>query len=208
MNIHVTLVVVVLSFVRCDRPCSREDSRLIRDYFTQVTSSISRERPHSSLRLDRDSNLWTQSGVRPFGVHLLRWSRSFLSAGTAQDPTGRGSLVVSILQSDLHLGISSRFSFESWTQRNSPSRKCCPLLISLFRYLLFFKNDQSVCLADYCSIFRCDVLRRSKRSSHLHRQRMKQILNEQQLTLLRTRCAVRELNDLEEESFFPVIACF
>ncbi|CAF5218376.1 unnamed protein product, partial [Rotaria magnacalcarata] len=61
------------------------------------------------------------------------------------------------------------------------------------------QDEQSACLADYCSIFRCDVLKRSKtpfqsfdpftRNSGDTKRKSKKVLNEQQLTILRSRCA-------------------
>ncbi|CAF4532306.1 unnamed protein product, partial [Rotaria sp. Silwood2] len=60
-------------------------------------------------------------------------------------------------------------------------------------------DEQSVCLSDYCSIFRCDVLKGPKKSfqsiniftrnSDVTKRKSKKIINEQQLTILRSRCA-------------------
>ena len=59
---------------------------------------------------------------------------------------------------------------------------------------LFYQDDRAVCLADYCPIFRCEVLRNSKffyRSDRYKKSTPKKVLNEHQLTILRSRCSVR-----------------
>jgi hypothetical protein len=81
---------------------------------------------------------------------------------------------------------------------------------SIFLFLLL-KMEQSVCLADYCSIFRCDVLKRSKQfvrsidDPNLKLHGTKKVLNDQQLTILRARCAVGEQ---QTYSYISYINCF
>lgn len=68
-----------------------------------------------------------------------------------------------------------------------------------------------VCLSDYCSIFRCDVLKRPKRSlkslNPLARgssmtKRKKRVINEQQLGVLRTHCSVKKNFKNIRDSYF------
>ncbi|CAF1662568.1 unnamed protein product, partial [Adineta ricciae] len=61
------------------------------------------------------------------------------------------------------------------------------------------QDEQSVCLADHCLIFRCDVLKQAKisirsinplaRGPDIRFIKSNKISNEQQLTILRSRCA-------------------
>ena len=57
-----------------------------------------------------------------------------------------------------------------------------------------------MCLADYCAIFRCEVLKKKKRSlrsfnplargSKETKGKVKRIISDQQLTVLRSQCSV------------------
>jgi len=50
-------------------------------------------------------------------------------------------------------------------------------------------DENAICLADYCSIFRCDVFKRSKKAVHsLSFKYPRKHFNEEQLIILRNRC--------------------
>ena len=56
-----------------------------------------------------------------------------------------------------------------------------------------FQDENAICLADYCSIFRCDVFKRSKKAVHsLSFKYPRKHFNEEQLIILRNRCTVRQ----------------
>ncbi|CAF3424648.1 unnamed protein product [Rotaria socialis] len=147
------------------KSCSRENSRLVRDYFIQALSSIY-EKNHLSIPAEcifsSKRDIFHHQELHKVKVKPNEWQCKYCN-----------KTFYSEYYLDMHL-----------SNRHNDT---------------LIQHEQSACLADYCSIFRCDALKRSKtlfqsfdpfaRNSEDTRRKSKKVPNEQQLTILRSRCA-------------------
>ncbi|CAF1054040.1 unnamed protein product [Rotaria sordida] len=147
------------------KPCSRENSRIVRDYFKQTVSSIY-EKNHLSIPdeciFSPKRDIFYHQELHKTKITNNKWLCQYCNK---------------VFYSEYYLDIHM-------SNRHNDT---------------LIHDEQSVCLADYCSIFRCDVLKRHKKSfrafhffirtSDVTKRKSKKILNEQQLTILRSRCA-------------------
>ncbi|UJR27088.1 hypothetical protein I4U23_008389 [Adineta vaga] len=155
----------LIHFGYCNKSCSREGSRIVRDYFTRALGPIY-EKNQLAIPLEcvlspmRD--LYYRQELHKLKVSNDKWLCKY---------------------------CNKTFSSEYYIDLHFINRHNNTLL----------QNEQSVCLSDYCSIFRCDVLKRPKRSlkslnplargSRITKKKSKRVINEQQLTVLRTHCS-------------------
>ncbi|CAF1326098.1 unnamed protein product [Adineta steineri] len=146
-------------------PCSREGSRVVRDYFTRALAPIY-EKNQLAIPLEcvfspmRD--IFYRHELHKHKISNDKWLCKY---------------------------CNKTFLSEFYLDMHFVNRHNETLLI----------NEQSTCLSDYCSIFRCEVLKRPKRSlrslNPLRRtsgktsRKPKRVINEQQLNVLRTHCS-------------------
>ncbi|CAF3317899.1 unnamed protein product [Rotaria socialis] len=166
MNIYILFFFIwhLLSFVLCNKPCSREGSRIVRDYFTRALGPIF-EKNHIAIPLEcafspmRD--VFYRQELHKLKISNDKWLCKF---------------------------CNKTFLSEYYLDMHFVNRHNNTLL----------QNAQSTCLSDYCSIFRCDVLKRRKKSlrslnplvrgSLGTKRKTRKIINQQQLSILRNHC--------------------
>ncbi|CAF1488649.1 unnamed protein product [Adineta steineri] len=168
MNVYYLLIIIyyfVHSFIVCDQSCSRENSRIVRDYFIEAIYPIY-EKNHLSIPYEcifsPNRDIFYQQELNKAKISNTQWLCKYCNK---------------TFYSEYHLD-------KHLSNRHNDT---------------LIQNEQSVCLADYCLIFRCDVLKQTKKSirsvNPLARgpdiviRKSKQFINEQQLTILRSRCA-------------------
>ncbi|CAF2808266.1 unnamed protein product [Rotaria sp. Silwood2] len=169
MNINILFIVIWsllnISSVILSKSCSRENSRIVRDYFRKALSSIY-EKHDLSIPVEcifsSKRDIYYHQELNKIKITDNRWLCQYCN-----------KLFYSEYYIDIHM-----------SNRHNDT---------------LIHDEQSVCLSDYCSIFRCDVLKGPKKSfqsiniftrnSDVTKRKSKKIINEQQLTILRSRCA-------------------
>ncbi|UJR22114.1 hypothetical protein I4U23_025178 [Adineta vaga] len=165
LHLFICIFYCLYSSIICDSSCSREKSRIVRDYFTQALYPIY-EKNHISIPYEcifsPKRDIYYEQEINKVKISHDEWLCKYCN-----------KTFYSEYHLDLHLLIRHN---DTLTQ-----------------------DEQPVCLADHCLIFRCDVLKRSKisirsinplaRGPDVNIVKYKKIHNEQQLTILRSRCA-------------------
>ncbi|CAF3207018.1 unnamed protein product [Rotaria sp. Silwood2] len=168
MNVYILFILIwdLSSFILCNKLCSREGSRVVRDYFTRALGPIY-EKNHIAIPLEcvfspmRD--LFYRQELNKIKISNDKWQCKYCNK---------------IFYSEYYLDMH-------FVNRHNDT---------------LLKSEQSICLSDYCSIFRCDVLKRRKKSlkslnpltreSRGTKRKARKIINQQQLMALRTHCTL------------------
>ncbi|CAF0753639.1 unnamed protein product [Adineta ricciae] len=164
-SILILILLAIIQFSSTNKPCSREGSRIVRDYFTRALGPIY-EKNQLAIPLEcvlspmRD--LYYRQELHKVKVSNDKWLCKY---------------------------CNKTFYSEYYLDMHFVNRHNNTLL----------PGEQSICLSNYCSIFRCDALKRPKRSLkslnpfarniHVTKKRPKRVINEQQLIVLRSQCS-------------------
>jgi hypothetical protein len=150
------------SSVICDKSCSREGSRMVREYFTEALVPIY-EKNHLSIPFEcvfsSKRDIFYQQELNKIKLTNKKWLCNY---------------------------CNKTFHSEYYLDTHLSNRHNNTLN----------QDEQAVCLSEYCSIFRCEVLKQSKKSLNplarggdLTIKNLKKNVNEQQFIILRSRCA-------------------